>query len=132
MHGSAVTHSGEDTSRPPIVLRVTAILCWFCGGGIGLSGLVLFVATLAIGSFSLGATMLALALVATGIGYCVAGYLIRKKRMAGMWIGLACATLVSIVEMRGRTTATGIVLAVNLVILVLLIVNWRRFRPRVG
>ena len=75
------------------------------------------------------------------VTYFIAGSLLRKKRIAGGWIGITSAAVVAAVQVLGlrtateNTPATTVLLAMNLGILVLLVFYRRqlgRFQPPAG
>jgi len=79
-------------------------------------------------------TGIVLVFVLLGVVYCVAGYLIRKGRLAGGWMGLIPAgifstfTLVALIVTRPISLGTVGGLALNLGIVLSLLLNWRRLR----
>jgi len=79
-------------------------------------------------------TGIVLVFVLLGVVYCVAGYLIRKGRLAGDWMGLIPAgifstfTLVALIVTRPISLGTVGGLALNLGIVLSLLLNWRCLR----
>jgi hypothetical protein len=119
--------------RTPIGLLVASTLCWIWGVLCGLGGLALLIPALKIPGLGVGAVFFALAFVVVGAVYCVAGYLIRRARLPGAWLALACAGIVSALELRGiaeiRSITLGAIagLVVNVAIVLLVALHWRHF-----
>lgn len=130
----------HTSTRVPTGLLVASTLCWIWGIVCGFSGFALFlpVAKMSLGS---GAIIVALVFAVVAVDYCVAGYLIRKGRLAGGWIGLISAGIVAalqlfgIVGQRSISMGASVGLAINVAIVLLVGLNWRHLstsRARVG
>jgi len=124
--------------RTPTALVVASTLCWIWGVLCGLGGLALLIPALKIPGLGVGAVVFAAAFVVVGGVYCAAGYYLRKARLAGAWLALASAGIVSALELRGiaeiRSITPGAIagLVVNIAIVLLVALNWRRFHAGAG
>jgi hypothetical protein len=122
--------------RLPTGLLVASTLCWTWGILCGFSGvtLLVYVPALTISEFSTVFVITGLTFVPLGIVYCVSGYLIRKGRLAGGWMGLIPAgivstlTLFAIIVTRSINLSTAASLALNRGIVLSLLRNWRFLR----
>ncbi len=109
-------------------LRVASTLCWIWGLLILGGGLALLIPALVVPGLR-GAIIVAALLLACSAGYCVAGYYLRKARRAGAGLAICVAVLVSLLQIGAHTRAASVGLVVNIVIVVLIIMNWRHLQP---
>jgi hypothetical protein len=120
--------------RPTGVL-VASTLCWIWGilGAIGAIGL--FVAASSVPGLAPLGTIAAAVLAVLAVAYMVAGSLIRKGLAVGAWIGVITSGIVAVLQLLGLASGSRLQLSaimgcvLNLSIFVLIILNWRYFRP---
>src|SRR5215813_1597000 len=128
-----VPESGVS-ARVPTGLLVASTLCWVWGIIGGLAGLGLLIPGLA-SALGRAGILLPFVFFLIAIVYGLAGYLIRKARVFGGWVGIIMAGLVGALELLGLTTGgrpsvsalTGLLL--NILIVALLSLNWRHLYP---
>ena len=121
--------SSVDSPGRPQALLIASTLCWVWGILIVLIGISVLIPAIAMRGLSSRSAIFALGLCLFGLGYCSAGYLVRKMRLIGGWIALVAAVLFCPAQFVGGTAQAVVGLVVNLAIVVLVMANWRRLRP---
>jgi hypothetical protein len=90
--------------------------------------------------FAIAAALFPFIVLIIAVMYCVMGYLIGQRRRFGAWLGVTVATLTALLQFVMHLDIMWISLtpgwlAIDGLLLVLLLSNWRRFdqvAPRVG
>ena len=120
----------RPSSNPPSTgLLIASTLCWLWGVLVGVSGVGLLNSWYEVRKMGNGLLPFAVASCVLAVAYCVAGYMLRRARLAGGWIAIVAASLLSMLQL--FTTGTGAVsigLLVNVAIITLVVINWRYLR----
>jgi hypothetical protein len=90
--------------------------------------------------FAIAAALFPFVVLIIAVTYCVTGYLIGQRRRLGAWFGVTVATLTALLQFVLHLdimwiSLTPAWLAVDALVLLLLLTNWRHFdngAPRVG
>ena len=111
---------------------ITAALCYSWGGILLLLTVAMTLPMFSRHGFVLAAAGFPLVVLIIAVTYCVTGYLIARRRRFGAWLGVTVATLTALLQFVLHlnimwTSLTPGWLAVNALLLVLLLANWRRF-----
>ena len=113
---------------PPSGLRSASTLCLTWGVLCGAGGVALIVYVARTEGFTRRAVLAILSCLLICAGYCSAGYLVRKQRRLGGWIGIATASVASAGYLLAHTPASWLGLVVNAGIIALLVTNWGELR----
>ena len=114
------------SERVPLGLLIASTLSWVWGVLCGFTALAFLLPMLRL---MLGPTAIVFAFVFLSLAalYCFAGYLIRKGRLTGGWIGVITAGILAALQfIGGRNRLAPLAgFALNLTIVLLLVLNWR-------
>ncbi len=110
---------------------VASTLCWLWGAIMVLVSLALLIPAIAAHGVGGGAVVVPAAFLLLAAAYLYGGYAVRKQRRAGGWAAAGAAGFMAALQLRnGLSRAAGASLVVNLVILGLVVANWRHLRSR--
>jgi len=85
--------------------------------------------TIGIREMAGGLFAFAIAECVLAVAYCAAGYLLLRARLAGGWIAIVAAVLLSwLYFFTTGPRAVSLGLLVNLAIITLVVINWRALR----
>src|SRR3989442_5690468 len=119
------TPSPAASAQRPQGLLIASTLCWIWGILAGLMGVALLVPAAARPKLGSGLAIFALASLVLGVVFCIAGYLVRKARLIGGWIGVVTAGLLSVLQLLSGPRAGSLALAVNPSLIALFVLDWR-------
>jgi hypothetical protein len=119
---------------------IASMLCYIWGAIMVGLAIVVLVPMFSRRGFAIAAALFPFIVLVIAVTYCVMGYLIGRRRRFGAWLGVTVATLTALLQLVMhlnimRINLTPGWLAVDALLLVLLLSNWRRFdqvAPRVG
>ena len=107
-------------------LAVASTLCWLWGAVVLVVGIALLLGAVAGPRLLSGPFVVGVAFLLLALGYLYGGYGLRKQHSASGWVALGVAACTMILHFRnGITAAASVSLVVNLVIVGLVLANWR-------
>jgi len=118
--------------RMPIGLLVASTLSWVWGMLCAFAGLAFLLPVLRL-KFGLAAIIFAFVFFVLAVLYSVAGYMIRRGRLIGGWIGVVTAGILSVLQFIGGSNTLGPLagFALNLSIVLLLVLNWHHLHASI-
>jgi len=118
-----------QSSKPPGALLAGAVIAWAMCLVLALTGMIALTAALQYPNVpgSQGASAAFLFTVATLYG--VSGYTLYKVKRAARWIAAPTAALFALMQALQHSRGSLIGLPFNLAVLIIVLVNWRRFSP---
>jgi Ca2+/Na+ antiporter len=124
-----------QTSRAAAALIVASWLCWLLGVSVALIAVFVFAIGTQIPSIRFAFAPWSLVMLALAGGYCTAAYLLRKLRPPGAWLAVLSAGAATIVRPLPDSRLVPLAVAINAIMLLLVLVNWRTlhgYRRQVG
>lgn len=133
MSGSSPQAPAAATGSRPHGVQIASTLCWLWGSLMALVSLALLVPAVAVHGVTLGPIVVPAVFMLLAAAYGYGGYALRRQRLVGGWLAGGAAACMAALQLRnGISRAAGVSLVVNVVIVGLVLANWRHLRSHAG